>query len=118
MSRYYTQWCSSYGKDLPESMDRFRNISHFSCPLCAAPLRVAPRHLGAIYAISIVVSYVITFLCGFRSWNLLIAGILGSVPADLAINVCVGPARPPRVTLRQPTEFPFRFPTRPARARR
>jgi hypothetical protein len=114
MSRYYTQWCPSCGKDLPNDLDRFSNVGYFSCPFCAAPLRVTARHRGAIYATSIVVSYAISFLWGFRSWNLLLFGIVGSVPTNLAIHFCVGLAWPAKVALRQPTDFPLRFPTRRA----
>lgn len=110
----YIEWCPSCGSRLDSKAIPIVHASSFSCPSCEAPLQIIAAYNLPTLAVSIGLALLVSLLLRFHGLGLvLIATAIG-----LALYLFIGPAlvaivEPPRVRLRQPTDFQVRFPNRP-----
>ena len=111
----YTVWCPSCGAKLdPKTLPILRAYS-FSCPFCAAPIRVAAEHLGVVYVMSLIFSVALTFYLGFRGLAFALITILGSGLVLMALSIIIGLIWPAKLELRPSKDSTLRLRDGPRR---
>lgn len=99
--RRYMRSCPNCGTMLdPKTIPVLH--THFACPFCGAPLRVAANYPGAISVTSIILSIALTFYSGFRGLAFAPIAILGFWMILVVLSAIVGLIWPARVELRLP----------------
>ena len=109
----YAQWCPSCGIRVGAKDHHYSKSQSFSCPACGAPLRVAARYVGLTAVVSLVLAVSVAWYLGLNGARFVVASIVGFPIALLTSSYVIGIFLPFRVELREPTDFPVRFPDGP-----
>jgi hypothetical protein len=100
----YMQCCPGCGAKLDPEVVPILRAHSFSCPFCAAPLRVASSHSGVIYITSLIFSVGLTLRLRFHNVGFALTAILGSGLIFVVLCFIIGLIRPAKLELQPPKE--------------